>query len=168
MLQAYYGGATGVLVSGLVWLIASIAGVFHTPTTSMIVLLVGGMFIFPISVLFSKILGLSGKHSEQNVLSHLAFEGLGILFCGIFLAFTLFHINPQLFFPVMLLTIGARYLTFQTLYGLKVYWIFGAVLITGGFISMISSLPFIVGAFIGGIVELIFALFIFSQSKRHM
>jgi hypothetical protein len=166
MNSSYFGGATGVLASGLVWGIAALVGVMISSIASMYALFIGGMFIFPLSMIFSKLLKRSGAHSPDNVLKYLAIEGLGILFAGLLIAFVVAQIKPVLFYPIMLLVIGTRYLTFQTLYGLKTYWFLGAVLMVGGALCFILNLPFIVGAFIGSAVEILFALVLFNRSKE--
>ena len=165
MVAAYYGGATGVLASGIIWCLAGIVAIVSSHTASMISFFVGGTLIFPLSVLLSKGLARSGKHAPDNALRHLAMEGLGTLFVGLFLAYCIARLNPQLFYPTMLLIIGARYLTFQTLYGLKVYWLLGGALILAGFWSILLSLPFAYGALLGGAIEVGFALAIFRQCK---
>lgn len=162
---SYIGGATGVLASGLIWGIAGIVGILASNITSMLTLFVGGMLIFPLSILFSKILKRSGKHDANNILKHLAVENLGILFVGLFLAFVMAQINQVLFFPVMLLIIGARYLLFQSLYGLKSYWFLGALLILAGGICIMMNLPFITGAFAGSVIEIVFAFILYQRSK---
>ncbi|PHQ76206.1 MAG: hypothetical protein COB75_06595, partial [Idiomarina sp.] len=74
--------------------------------------------------------------------------------------------NSLLFYPIMLVIIGARYLTFQTLYGLKVYWALGSVLMISGFYLAIFHSDFTFAAFLGGFIEIAFALIIFRQSKN--
>ncbi len=165
MNSSYYGGATGVLASGLVWGVAGLVGVMVSNIASMYALFIGGMFIFPLSLLFSKLLKRSGAHSPRNALRYLAIEGLGILFAGLLIAFVVAQFNIMLFFPIMLLVIGTRYLTFQTLYGLKTYWLLGGVLIVGGALCFILNLSFIAGAFIGSAVEIAFALVLLNRSK---
>jgi hypothetical protein len=165
MKDAYYSGATGVLASGVIWVIAGVVGTFFSSKESMLTLLIGGMLIFPLSLISAKFLGRSGKHANNNALRHLAIEGLAILFVGLFLAFCIAQYNADLFYPFMLMIIGTRYLTFQTLYGLKVYWFLGGLLIVAGFMSVLLKLPFIFGAYAGGIIEILFALLIFKQSK---
>ncbi|MFK8012566.1 MAG: hypothetical protein AB8B80_11030 [Marinicellaceae bacterium] len=165
MRQAYLGGATGALSSGLVWCFAGVMGVYFSPVNSMLTLFIGGMFIFPLSILFSKLLGSSGKHSQNNVLNKLALENLGILFGGLFVAFVSAQYNHAVFYPIMLIIMGARYLTFQTLYGLKIYWIFGAILMASGMCIAALSMPFVIGAFVGGIIETVFAMIIYQQNR---
>lgn len=165
MREAYFGGATGVLASGLVWGISGVVGIYLSAFASMITLFIGGMFIFPLSILFSKLLKRTGKNSSNNGLKYLAIESLGILFVGLFLAFVIAQFKVAFFYPIMLLIIGARYLTFQTLYGLKTYWVLGVLLILFGAMALIFNLPFIAGAFIGSVIEIIFALVLFKQNS---
>jgi hypothetical protein len=165
MRESYYSGATGVFASGMIWLLAGIVGTYFSNTESMITLFIGGMFIFPLALLGAKLLGRSGKHATNNSLRHLALEGLATLFVGLFLAYCIAQYKIELFYPFMLMIIGARYLTFQTLYGLRIYWLLGAALIVAGFISVILNFPFIFGAYIGGFIEILFALIIFRQCK---
>ena len=165
MNSSYVGGSTGAMASGLVWVMAGIVGITISTIASMYTLFIGGMFIFPISVIFSKLLSASGKHSSDNVLRHLAVETLPILFAGLLIAFYVAQFKIELFFPIMLLTIGARYFMFQTLYCLKEYWLLGALLMVAGVICSISNAPFLVGAFAGGILEIVFALVLVKKSK---
>ena len=72
-------------------------------------------------------------------------------------AFSVFQIDPSFFFPIMLMTIGGRYIIFATLYGLRIYWVVGGILAIAGVACMLLPVAFSVGAFIGGGVELIFS-----------
>lgn len=168
MKNAYLGGATGVLVSGAVWLIAGFIGIKWSDVAAMYALFIGGMFIFPFAILLSKLLSASGKHALDNCLTHLALETLPVLFGGLIIAFYVAQIEITLFFPIMLLAIGARYFAFQTLYALKTYWVLGAMLMIAGVICTIFRLPFLAGAFAGGILEIVFAVWIFHRSRRKL
>ncbi len=162
---AYLCGATGVLVSGVVWILAGVIGITVSDVASMFALFIGGMFIFPLSVVFSKLMSASGKHASENLLRHLALETLPVLFGGLLIAFYVAQFKMELFFPIMLLTIGARYFAFQTLYGHRDYWLLGALLMAAGVVCPVLGLPFITGAFIGGSLEIIFALVLFKKSQ---
>lgn len=166
MRRAYLCGATGVLVSGIVWLIAATVALIQSNTASMLTLFFGGMLIFPVSVQLARLLGAKAPHAKHNVLRHLAIENLGILFGGLFIAFVAAQQNPALFYPVMLIIIGARYLTFQSVYGLKTYWILGVLLMLAGFTSAATSQDFVVGAFVGGGIEIGFALLLFAVNRK--
>jgi len=131
----------------------------------MLTLFFGGMFIHPLAMLLSKVLKRSGNHDPKNPLGKLALESTIILFVGLFLAFYVAKLQVEWFYPIMLMIIGVRYLIFNTIYGMKVYWFLGALLMFFGMLCIVLNANFVIGAFIGGITEILFALVIFAQSK---
>lgn len=165
MTFGYFGGAPGLLSSGSVWIIAGLFGLFGSPQSSIIALFVGGMFIHPLAVVMCKLLKRPGSHTKGNPMAALVFESTVLLFVGFFIAYVAFQLRQELFFPIMLMIIGSRYLLFSTLYGLKIYWPVGGVLIVAGILCAIFNAPLITGAFSGGIIELISSLFVFRFSK---
>lgn len=166
MRKAYHNGAPGVLISGLVWLVASLFYMLDGVQTGIGALFLGGIFIYPISVFLSKILGSKGYHQKSNPLSKLAIESTFIMLIGFFGAFSVSLKLPEWFFPLMLLSIGARYFVFSTLYGLRVYWVFGGVLCVGGMICLAQRLPGLWAAFYGGGIEVTFAILIWILAKN--
>lgn len=167
MRRAYLGGSTGALVSGSVWLMAGILGIYTSQTVTVAAFMIGGMFIFPISVLLDKAFGRSGKHDPQNPLGALALESTVMMLLGIMIALVVWQVQPALFFPCMLMVIAGRYLVFQTIYGMRLYWIFGAVLAAAAYLIYSLALPFYAGALIGGVIELAFVLPLMLASRRH-
>ncbi|CAM4021856.1 DUF7010 family protein [Pseudoalteromonas byunsanensis] len=162
---SYFGGGTGVLVSGLVWCIAGFVALFYSNLSSMLTLFFGGMFIHPLAMLLSKVLKRPGNHDPKNPLGKLALESTIILFVGLFLAFYVAKLHVEWFYPIMLMAIGVRYLIFNTLYGSRIYWVLGAVLMLSGMFCVIFGANFLTGAFIGGLTEIIFSLVILNKSK---
>lgn len=165
MKQAYYGGGPGMLASGLVWLTAGVVGLQLTVKASVLTLFFGGMLIFPLAMLIAKLLKRSGQHEKGNPLAPLAMESTVLLFVGLFIAFVVVQSHAELFFPIMLLTIGGRYLLFQTLYGMRAYWLIGALLAIAGMLCVILKAPFIVGAFVGAGIEVVGALWVMRLVK---
>ena len=163
---SYFGGGTGVLVSGLIWCIAGLVALLSSNQSSMLTLFFGGMFIHPLAILLSKILKRPGNHNSKNPLGKLALESTVILFVGLFIAFYVATLQVEWFYPIMLMIIGARYLVFNTLYGAKIYWVLGALLMLSGMLCILLGANFIVGAFIGGTTEILFSLVILNQSKN--
>lgn len=162
---SYFGGGPGVFVSGVVWCVAGFTALVFSTQASMLTLFFGGMFIHPLGMLLSKILNRPGKHNPENPLGKLALESTVIIFVGLFLAFYVAQLHIAWFFPTMLLAIGVRYLIFNTLYGTKVYWFLGGCLMLAGVLCIVLDANFILGAFIGGVTEIIFSIIIFNQSK---
>ena len=166
MSLSYYSGGAGVFISGLVWCIAGLIAVLHSNQSSMLTLFFGGMLIHPLAIFLCKRLNRSGNHDTKNPLAKLALESTIILFVGLFLAFFVAKLQIEWFYPIMLLIIGVRYLVFNTLYGLKTYWVLGGVLMLSGMICILLGAEFMIGAFIGGVTEIVFSLIIFKQSKK--
>lgn len=166
MITAYFGGGAGVLVSGVIWCLAGITALLYSNQSSMLVLFFGGMLIHPLALLLAKLLKRSAKHQSDNPLGKLALESTIILFVGLFIAFYVSQLKIEWFFPIMLMAIGVRYLVFNTLYGIKTYWILGAVLMFSGMFCILFAANFFIGAFIGGLIEIIFSLVIFKHASE--
>ncbi len=166
MRKAYLCGAPGVLVSGGVWLLAAAVALFASGRLAVWTLLIGGMFIFPLSLVLTRLLGHSGRHAPDNALGRLAGEGTFALVACIAVAFGLSLVRVEWFFAAMLLFIGGRYLTFQTLYGLRLYWLLGAVLCAAGLGVGLGRPPAAVGACAGAVIELLFAWRLFAAARK--
>jgi hypothetical protein len=167
MRRAYCNGATGVVTSATVWLGAWIAALQSTYMTSIATLLIGGMFIFPVSVVFSRILGRSGPHAKGNPLSSLAASGTVWMLLAIPIAYGAALHRAEWFFPAMLVTIGGRYLTFATLYGLRIYHALGAALAIAGIALVLTKMPFSFGALSGAAIELVFGFALFNGLRTN-
>ncbi|OIQ30875.1 MAG: hypothetical protein BM564_01290 [Bacteroidetes bacterium MedPE-SWsnd-G2] len=168
MRKSYIGGAPGAFASGLVWLSAGLTAYLGSEHISVLVFFFGGMLIHPLGILFSKALKRSGKHQKDNPLSVLAMESTFLIFIGLFIAFFMLQYESNWFYPVMALIIGGRYLMFNSLYGMKLYWLFGVTLIIAGVIGIIISPPFQVLAISGGVIEILFAAVILKlESGKH-
>lgn len=168
MRRGYYFGAPGVLVSGLAWLTAGVVALVVSAQAGAWTLLAGGALIFPMSMLLTKLLGISGKHTSGNNLGVLAGEGTVWLIAGCVIAYGISVLRIEWFFPTMMMVIGGRYLTFQTLYGLRIFWVLGALLGGAGFALALVRAPPAVGALSGAAIELVFAAVLFVLAKRSL
>jgi hypothetical protein len=148
------------------WLLAGLVAAVRDPHTGVLVLIFGGMLIHPLAILGCRILRRPGAHDKANPLGPLALESTVILLLGVIVAFTLSRFRVELFFPAMLLVIGGRYATFQTLYGRRVYWLCGGVLASLGLLAATLRLPVAATAFGGGLIEAAFAVIVFTQIRR--
>lgn len=154
---AYLGGAPGVAVSGVVWLVAGLIWDARGADTAFAALFVGGMAIFPLSLVISRALG-AKPVSKTNALNQLGFETTVPLFAGLLVAHTLIDKSPLLAFALFAAIIGARYFAFATLYRDRSYWLLGALLmaISYVFAARVVVLPVNVAVCVG-VVELVFA-----------
>ncbi len=134
-------------------------------------LFVGGILIFPVSLLISRLVFRAPKASPGNPLERLALESTFMLFAGILFAYCFLQVAPDLAFPAMAVAIGVRYFVFRSVYGSPVYWVLGGVLaaIGGLGLSGLVTLPVNLALVVGGI-EIGFSLIIYlfgrSQPSR--
>jgi len=63
------------------------------------------------------------------------------------------------------LIIGGRYLTFATLYDMRIYWAFGVTLAAAGFLLAANMASIAAGAFTGGLIEVVFAGLIYLNLR---
>ena len=165
MRSGYFCGAPGILVSGLMWLAAGLVAVVVSEKSAVLTLLFGGAVIHPVSVLLARLVGRTGAHTAGNPLGRLAVEGTFWLLAGIAIAYGMHVLRLEWFFPAMLLLIGGRYLTFQTLYGLRIYWVCGGMLCLLGLGLALARAPAPVGAFAGAGIELFFSALVFTRAR---
>jgi hypothetical protein len=166
MRKSYFGGGPGAFASGVVWITAGIIALLSTKQMSVFVFFFGGMLIHPAGILLSKALNRSGKHQKGNPLSNLALESTFMLFVGLFIAYLTLNIQPNWFFSIMILIIGGRYFVFSSIYGMRIYWVFGAILILSGVLGFLFKTPFHLLGLIGGLIEILFSLLIINLEKR--
>jgi hypothetical protein len=167
MCRGYANGSIGIIVSGLMWLISAIVTYQYSANQAVWTLLIGGMLIHPVSVLLYKIIGLSGSHTKGNPLGNLAMEGTIFMIMCLPIAFGLSLQYTEWFFQGMLLIIGGRYLTFSSIYGIRLYWILGAVLGVAAYLLFYNSVQSLGTLLTGSLIEISFGLFMFLSFRRN-
>ncbi|MDI1321664.1 MAG: hypothetical protein PSV36_02880 [Algoriphagus sp.] len=166
MCKGYANGSIGILVSGFIWLISATIAYQYSANQAIWTLLIGGMFIYPVGVLLSKVIGLSGSHTKGNPLGNLAMEGTIFMIMCLPIAFGLSLQHAEWFFQGMLLIIGGRYLTFASIYGLKLYWVLGAALGTAAYLLFYFKAQSFGSLLAGSIIEISFGLLMFFSSRK--
>lgn len=159
-------GATGIVVSGLIWLTSSLVAYNYSSRQAVWTLLIGGVLIHPISTIFNKIIGVSGTHSKNNPLASLAMEGTFYMLMCIPLAYELSLQRIEWFFPGMLMIIGGRYLTFNTIFGNRLFWILGGFLGIAGYILFSLNAKCYISALTGAGIEIFFGLFVYLHARK--
>ena len=130
--SVYIAGSVGQIVSGLVWLVSAALTTWSSPLSGILVILVGGFFIYPITQLVLRAMGGPSSLSVENPMRELAIEVaiVGPLMLPLIGAATLY--KAAWFYPACMIAIGAHYLPFSFLYGMRQFIALGAILLTVG------------------------------------
>ena len=130
--QQFVGGVFGQLVSGIIWAVSAGFGAWGTHRAAITVLVVGGFFIFPVTVVLLRLTGRRGAVSPGNPMGELAMQVAFILPLTLPLvaAATMHHINW--FYPAFMVALGAHYLPFSFLYGMRMFAVLAGVLTSVG------------------------------------
>ena len=158
MRTRYVGGFYGQLVSGLLWLLSAALAVWSGPRLAITALVVGGMFIFPLTELLLRAAGARGTLSAENSLRSLGMQVAFVLPLSMPLLLPVARYRLTWFYPALMILVGAHYLPFVFLYGMRMFWALGAILVgLGVLIAMYSPGNFSIGAWCTGVVLLVFA-----------
>jgi hypothetical protein len=159
MRLVYLGGFIGQLVSGVIWLVSAALGTFVSQQAGLVSLFLGGMFIFPLTQLALKLSGRPVVTGKENKLNALATQVAFIVPLCLPVIYAAASYNVSWYYPAFLIVVGAHYLPFIFLYGIRQYAILAGLLIAGG-IAFALLLPhaFAAAGWFGGVVLVGFAL----------
>lgn len=156
--HVYVGGFFGQLVSGMVWLFAAASATWMSPGAAMLALWLGGCLIFPLTTLALRLsrrpVALPPGHPMASLAMQIAFT----VPIGLLLALAVAQYRPEWFFPASMLIVGAHYLPFAFLYGMRLFLSLAAVLVVCG-IAIALWVPnwFSIGGWVTGIILVAFA-----------
>jgi hypothetical protein len=158
MRTRFVGGFYGQLVSGVLWLASASLAVWSSPRAAIATLVLGGCFIFPLTELFVR---LGGERAVISATNSFRYLGMQVAFAlpfsmPLLLPVGLYRLNW--FYPGLMILLGAHYLPFVTLYGMRMFAVLAALLVGGGVaIAMYWSGSFSLGAWFTGATLLVFA-----------
>jgi len=159
--STFLRGSVGQAVSGSIWLVSAILGSWVSQRSAILVLVLAGMFIFPLTQLALRFLGRSGGLPKGHPMNQLAMQVAFIvpLSLPVIGAASLYNINW--FYPAFMLIVGVHYMPFIFLYGMWEFAVLSAVLIGGGVaIGMLLPHTFIVGGWFTAVILLLFAMLV--------
>lgn len=154
----YSGGFIGAIVSGLIWAASSAITTWSSPVRGMWFLVLGGVFIFPLTQLALKIAGRPATMSAENPMKFLAMQIAFTIPLTIPIAGAAALHRLQWFYPAMLVIVGAHYLPFVTLYGMRVYAVLAGIMVACG-LAIAMFLPQVAisfGGWTGAAIEIAF------------
>ena len=158
MRTRFAGGFYGQLVSGVLWLVSASLATWSTPRAAITALVAGGFFIFPATELLVRFVERNGPLSTPNSLRHLAMQVAFVLPLSMPLLVPVGQFRLNLFYPALMILLGAHYLPFVFLYGMRMFACLAALIAGGGIvIAMYFSSSFSVGAWYTSAILVVFA-----------
>ena len=156
--SVFIGGFWGQLVSSVIWLVSAAVGTWVSPKASILAVVTGGFFIFPLTQMMLRLSGRRASLSKENAFQSLGWQVAFVLPFSMFLLVPVGLYNLNLFFPALMILLGAHYLPFATLYGMRMFLFLAGILIaTGLVVERYYSGSFSLGAWIGGLTLFVFA-----------
>ncbi len=125
--SVYIGGFWGQLVSSVIWLVSAALGTWVTPKASILAIVIGGFFIFPLTQMLLRLSGRRTSVSKENPFNSLGRQVAFVLPFSMLLLVPIGLYNLNLFFPALMVLLGAHYLPFATLYGMRMCGVSGQV-----------------------------------------
>lgn len=152
------GGFMGQLVSGLLWLVSAALATWGTTQAAIVFLIVTGFFIFPLTTLGLRLIGHPSRVAPDNPLNGLGMQSAFILPVSLLLVGAAALYRIEWFYPAFMIALGAHYLPFVTLYGMRVFYALAAILVGAGVVlALYLPLPFSAGAWFTAAVLIGFA-----------
>jgi hypothetical protein len=164
--NAYLGGFVGQLVSSAIWFASAAIATLVDPKTGFWTLAIGGAAIFPVTQALLRLAGRGAALDRPNPLSKL---GMQIAFTVPFalpLAGAATLHNLGWFYPACMILVGAHYLPFVFLYGMKTFAILAVALLCAGYaIGFLAPQAVVLGGWVGGAILLAAAFGLLAAFK---
>ena len=128
----YLGGFAGQLVAGILWLLSYALTTWISWRAGITTLVIGGMFIFPVTQMLLRFMGRPASLSAENPLRELAIEVAFLvpLLLPVVGAAALHRV--EWFYPATAVVVGAHYLPFAFLYGMRLFVFLSGIMVFTG------------------------------------
>lgn len=162
--SVYIGGFWGQLVTAAIWMVSATLATCLDRKASILTVVIGGFFIFPLTQMMLRVSGRRASVSPTNPFNALGMQVAFVLPFSMLLLVPVGLYRLNWFFPALMVLVGAHYLPFATLYGMRMFLFMGGTLIAMGVvIALWFDNTFSVGAWLGGL-----ALFVFAWIGRSL
>jgi hypothetical protein len=152
------GGFMGQLVSGVLWLVSAVLATWVGRSAAVTTLVIAGFFIFPLTKLGLRAIGHPSTVAKDNPLNLLGMQSAFVLPLCLPLVGAAALYTPGWFYPAFMILLGAHYLPFVTLYGMKLFYALAGVLLSAGLmLALYVKLPYAAGAWFTALVLIAFA-----------
>ena len=163
----FAGGFYGQLVSGVLWLVSASLATWSTPRAAITMLVLSGFFIFLMTELLLRVAGTKNPLSADNALHYLGMQVAFVLPLSMPLLLPVGLYRLNWFYPALMVLVGAHYIPFVFLYGMRLFAVMAAMLVGGGVvIAMYWSSSLSIGAWYAGAMLVLFAGVGWTTTRR--
>jgi hypothetical protein len=163
----YRGGLVGQLVSGAIWLVAAALGTWVSRPAAMAALFLGGTMIFPLTTLFLRLAGGPVALPKGHPMAALATQIAFTVPFGLLVALAATGYREDWFFPASMVIVGAHYLPFVFLYGLRMFGVLAGCMVMGGVaLAQWVDEPFSAGGWLTGALLVVFAFLLRAEHQQ--
>ncbi|HET6199231.1 MAG: DUF7010 family protein [Candidatus Acidiferrales bacterium] len=156
--SVFIGGFFGQFVTSVIWLVSAALGTWVTPKASILAVVIAGFFIFPLTQLMLRLSGRRASLSKENPFNSLGMQVALVLPFSMLLLVPVGLYNLNWFFPALMILVGAHYLPFATLYGMRMFLFLAGILMAEGLVVVhFFSGRFSLGAWMAGLTLFVFA-----------
>ena len=156
--SVYIGGFWGQMVSSIIWLASAAVGTWVSAKASILTAIIAGFFIFPLTQMMLRLSGRPARVSQGNSFHFLGMQVAFVLPFSMLLLVPVGLYRLNWFFPALMILLGAHYLPFATLYGMRTFLFLAGILIAAGYvIAQYFSAMFSLGAWVTGLALFVFA-----------
>jgi len=156
--SVFRGGFAGQLVSGTLWLLSAALATWGTPRRAILLLVIGGFFIFPLTQLLLRAMRRPAALPPGHPFNALAMQVAFTLPLGLPLVGAAALHRLDWFYPAFMILLGAHYLPFVFLYGMWQFAALSGVLVAGGLVlGLYVPAPFATGGWLTGAALVAFA-----------
>ena len=156
--ETFLGGFAGQFVSAVLWAVSAAACTWRSLYLGEVILIVGGFFIFPLTQLMLRIMGQSYALPKHHPMNGLGIQIAFTLPLTLLLVVGVAVLRPAWFYPAMMIAVGAHYLPFVFLYGMRQFAVLCGMLVTVGLlVGMYLPKPVSLGAWFTSALLLVFA-----------
>jgi hypothetical protein len=126
------GGFAGQLVSSGVWFLSAASSTYFSFRTGILVLVIAGFFIFPLTQLLLRLMGRPSSLPKGHPMNGLAMQVAFTLPLTLPLVFAATAYRQSWFYPAFMIALGSHFLPFIFMYGMGEFGVLAAVLIGSG------------------------------------
>lgn len=163
----FLGGFVGQLVSAVLWATSTLLATYVSTRAGIVTLALGGALIYPVTSTILRMTRGRGSLSKENPLGALAMQVAFTIPCAlpVVAGAALYKLNW--FYPAMLVIVGAHYLPFVFLYGMRAFYALAAAMVAAGImIGLYANESFTLAGWVGAGMLFVFAFVGKSVARR--